>query len=216
MASQEDNLILFFHEQSPACQKLKQFLPKDKKIQIVNVAQTPNVPREITSIPALVVNNKEVLLGKKVFDYFNKSDEMEYFNFSGKGGSSAFAFSTLDDNEELGERTSFDFQRPIGTREVFRSSSSVTYSETSKGVDLKQKLLLRHFFSETIAAGVSGEIAAHTRPSMVVDAYVVAFEYRQRIWRDWLYFDLNPQARFPFEADFEFTPFLGLSLEVIF
>lgn len=102
MASQEDNLILFFHEQSPACQKLKQFLPKDKKIQIVNVAQTPNVPREITSIPALVVNNKEVLLGKKVFDYFNKSDEMEYFNFSGKGGSSAFGFSTLDDNGELG------------------------------------------------------------------------------------------------------------------
>jgi len=120
------------------------------------------------------------------------------------------------DNEELGERTSFDFQRPIGTQEVFRSSSSITYSETSKGVDLRQMLLLRHFFSETIAAGLSGEIAAHTRPSMVVDAYVVAFEYRQKIWRDWLYFDLNPQARFPREVDFKFTPFLSVSLETIF
>ncbi len=119
-------------------------------------------------------------------------------------------------DKEFGERTTFDFQRPIGTKEVFRSLSAITCSETSKGVDLRQVFLLRHFFSETIAAGISGEIAAHTRPSTVVDAYVLAFEYRQKIWRDWLYLDVNPQARFPREVDFEFTPFLGLSLEAIF
>lgn len=92
-----DNLILFFHEQSKACQKLKQFIPKDKKIQIVDVSRVNNIPSSIKSIPTLVVNNKEILSGKKVFDYFNKSDEIEYLNFSGKN--SGFAFSSIDDND---------------------------------------------------------------------------------------------------------------------
>ena len=92
-----DNLILFFHEQSKACQKLKEFIPKDKKIQIVDVSRVNNIPSSIKSIPTLVINNKEILSGKKVFDYFNKSDEIEYLNFTGKN--SGFAFSSIDDNE---------------------------------------------------------------------------------------------------------------------
>ena len=104
MDQQEKSLILFFHETSPACQKLKQILPSDKKIQMVNVEQVANIPQQITSIPALVIGNTEVLLGKKVFDYFNKTDEMEYLNFSGKGLSSSFGFSMLgeEDNVESG------------------------------------------------------------------------------------------------------------------
>lgn len=93
----DDNLILFFHEQSKACQKLKEFIPKDKKIQIVDIARVNNIPSSIKSVPTLVVNNKEIISGKKVFDYFNKSDEIEYLNFSGKN--SGFAFSSIDDKE---------------------------------------------------------------------------------------------------------------------
>ena len=92
-----DNLILFFHEQSQACQKLKEIIPKDKKIQIVDVSRVNNIPSSIKSIPTLVINNKEILSGKKVFDYFNKSDEIEYLNFSGKN--SGFTFSSIDDKE---------------------------------------------------------------------------------------------------------------------
>ena len=94
---ENDTLILFYHEQSKPCQKLKEIIPKDKKIQFVNIAQVNNVPSSITSIPALVRNNKEVLLGKKVFDYFNKTDEIEYFGLSGKGGLGGFGFSSIED-----------------------------------------------------------------------------------------------------------------------
>jgi len=120
------------------------------------------------------------------------------------------------DNQELGERTGLDFQRPIGDKAEFRSASTVTYSETSKGTDLRQTLLFRHFFTESASAGISLQIEAHTRPSTLVDAYVIAFEYRQKMWRDWLYLDILPQARFPREVDFGVTPFLGTSLEAIF
>lgn len=91
-----NNLILFFHEGSKACQKLKEFIPKDKKIQIVDVSKVRNIPSSIKSLPSLVINNKDVLSGKKVFDYFNKSEEIEYLNFKGKN--SGFNFSGLNDD----------------------------------------------------------------------------------------------------------------------
>jgi hypothetical protein len=92
-----DNLILFFHENSQACQKLKEHIPKDKKIQFVDISKVNNIPSSIKSIPTLVINNKDILSGKKVFDYFNKSDEIEYLNFSGKN--SSFAFSSIGNND---------------------------------------------------------------------------------------------------------------------
>ena len=97
-----DTLLLFYHDQSPACTKLKEILtknPPEKTIKYVNIAQIDNIPSNITSIPALVVNDKDVLLGKKVFDYFQKSDEMEYINFSGKNSGFGASFSSLDDGD---------------------------------------------------------------------------------------------------------------------
>ena len=118
--------------------------------------------------------------------------------------------------EEFGERTRLDFQQPIGKKNVFRSASMVMWSETSQGVDLKQTFLLRHFLSESKAAGASCEITGHTRPYLSVDTYVAALEYRQKMWRDWLYLNIKPQAKFPHETDFRFTPLLNVSLEAIF
>ena len=92
----QDSLTLFFHNKSSACQKLKDVLPSDKKIQFVDIEQLISIPAEIKSIPALVVNNNTVLLGKKVYDYFTKSDEMECHVFGGK--KSCSIFSQLDDS----------------------------------------------------------------------------------------------------------------------
>ena len=98
MKQEEKTLILFYHDSSPACQKLLKILPKEQKIQMVNVSQVSNIPSSITSIPALVVDNTQVLLGKKVFDFFNKTDEMEYLNFS-QNKNSGVGFTMLDDVE---------------------------------------------------------------------------------------------------------------------
>lgn len=95
--SNNDTLILFYHEESKPCQKLKEFLPKDKKIQMVDISKVQNIPASIKSVPTLVVNNKDILSGKKVFEFFNKKDEIEYLTLSGKN--SGFTFSSIDDND---------------------------------------------------------------------------------------------------------------------
>jgi len=65
---------------------------------MVNVSQVSNIPSSITSIPALVVDNTQVLLGKKVFDFFSKTDEVEYLNFS-QNKNSSVGFTMLDDDD---------------------------------------------------------------------------------------------------------------------
>tara|TARA_B100001093_G_scaffold509668_1_gene574143 strand:+ start:10768 stop:11235 length:468 start_codon:yes stop_codon:yes gene_type:complete len=98
----EQNIILFMHEQSNACQKLKQYIPKDKKIQILDISQISNLPPQITSIPALIINNKEILLGKKVFDYF-RTDDMDCINFNAKNSfNMGLQYTNLnDDNNNI-------------------------------------------------------------------------------------------------------------------
>ena len=132
-ADNNDNLILFFHEQSKACQKLKEFIPKDKKIQIVDVSRVNNIPSSITSIPALVINNKDVLLGKKVFDYFNKSDEIEYLNFSGKN--SSFGFSSIDD-KEVGSIESNTMFSSLDMPSISEGVPKWEENESKEGLDL--------------------------------------------------------------------------------
>ena len=128
-----DNLILFFHEQSKACQKLKEYIPKDKKIQIVDVSRVNNIPSSIKSIPTLVVNNKEILSGKKVFDYFNKSDEIEYLNFSGKN--SGFTFSSIDDNN-VGNIESNTMFSSIDMPSISDGIPKWEDSDTKEGLDI--------------------------------------------------------------------------------
>ena len=99
--SNKDTLILFYHEQSQACQKLKGIIPSDKNIQMIDISKINNIPSSIKSIPSLIINNKEILSGKKVFDYFTKTDEIEYINFQTKN--SSVYFSNLDDNNSSAE-----------------------------------------------------------------------------------------------------------------
>ena len=96
MGTQNESLILFYHEDSNACKKLMPLIPNDKKIQYVNVGKTNNIPKNITSIPALLINNEKLLVAKKVFDYFNEKDEIEFYDFN---NNNSFGFSSIDDND---------------------------------------------------------------------------------------------------------------------
>jgi hypothetical protein len=89
-------IILFYHNDSKACQKLFEIIPKNSNVNYVNIQNLQNIPSQITSIPTLIINNNEILSGKKVFNYFSKKDEMEYLSFNSKGN--LFSFSSLDDD----------------------------------------------------------------------------------------------------------------------
>lgn len=105
--SKSSEILLFFHPNSQACIKLRDVVSKSKKnndnIKYINISEIQTIPSNITSIPALIVNNNKVLQGKQVFDFFNKDDEeIEFFGFSSKLGGSTLAsfYSSIEDDDE--------------------------------------------------------------------------------------------------------------------
>ena len=89
------DLILFHHENSKACQKLINLIPKDTKIKYVNIQTLQQIPNSVKSVPCLIVDGNNSYIGKDAFNYFNSSNEIEYVNLCGKNGSKC-TFSTLD------------------------------------------------------------------------------------------------------------------------
>ena len=102
-----DTLILFFHPDSDPCKKLMDIIPKDKKINYINVMQVRELPNEITNIPSMIVNQKKILSGKDVFDYFQKNDDYMYVSLSNsKLSGLENLYSTIDDDNNNIESSS--------------------------------------------------------------------------------------------------------------
>jgi hypothetical protein len=55
-----------------------------------------------------------------------------------------------------------------------------------------------------------------THPSHRLEAVTLSVRYRQRLWRDWLYYEVVPQLSFPREENFDITPGINLRLEMLF
>lgn len=102
----EDKLLLFIHPSSKPCLKLIDIIKNHSKkfnIEVIDISQinTTQIPKEITSLPALVIKNgTELLLGKKVFDHF-QNEEIEYVDLNSGSkmfGSSFENFGNIDDD----------------------------------------------------------------------------------------------------------------------
>ena len=97
----EQSLLLFHHPSSEPCQKLIKLIPKDKKVQYVDISQVQQLPKEVVSVPCLVVNGNEILLGKKAFDFFKEEDSIGSIDF---GSKNSFVFSNIDEDNTDGSR----------------------------------------------------------------------------------------------------------------
>ena len=125
---------------------------------------------------------------------------------------SAFYFA----DNGFGEKTQLDFDRPLGKETFFRSQSSATWSEQTQGVGLKQSFFLRHFLSQNNVLVFSWAMGGHTSPGTVVDGHTFTVGFRNKLWLDWLFWEISPQAFYRRKNGFRFEPALLSSFEIIF
>ena len=66
------------------------------------------IPREITSLPALVIKNgSELIFGKKVFDFF-QNKEIEYIDLNSQSKSFGYSFEVIGDvNSSINQSNHF-------------------------------------------------------------------------------------------------------------
>lgn len=103
-STENAKITLFIHKNSQPCQKLIEVIKNHSKkfnIELVDITELNplQIPKQITSLPALVIKNgTELIFGKNVFDYF-QNREMEYIDLNSNSkffGASFESFGDVD------------------------------------------------------------------------------------------------------------------------
>lgn len=138
---------------------------------------------------------------------FRKSFDVWHADFSESG--------FWNEKDGFGERTEVSFERSSGDIHRVRLHSSVVWSELSHGVDWGQFASYYARFSSRRSAAVKLGVRGYTRPSTVVDQYLVRLSYRKRVHRDWLFLEIEPGLDFFREDNYKTTPLINIKLEIL-
>lgn len=113
-------------------------------------------------------------------------------------------------------RTRIDLERSLPHELFFRTSLSGEWTENIYGYFYNLSFVLSQPLTRLSALQYEWSNSFETRPVHELEAVVLAVRYRRSFLRDWLFFEVAPQTRFPRERDFDFTPGILFRLEAVF
>ena len=115
-----------------------------------------------------------------------------------------------------GELSRLEYNHALPDGALFRWDTSAEFSEETSGLLIRQDLsLLRQIdHDKGITLGIRME--GNTRPTLSLIEYGAGVIYRQRIFRPWLYYELEPEIFWPLEAARDLSMRFTARLEVQF
>lgn len=115
-----------------------------------------------------------------------------------------------------GVRTTFDFERELTKTLFFRTTADGSWSSEEDGYFYSLSFAFYKRYSARRVLVYSWANSFRTRPVHQLDTTVLSARYRQRIFRDWLFYEVIPQVAFPEDRDYQATPGILLRLELLF
>lgn len=120
-------------------------------------------------------------------------------------------------DDGFGETSEMNWDYPLATNLAFRSITAAVWSETSKGVEFEQTgRITWSIVPKKRYLTLSATALAHKSGEGVFDNWRLSATYSTAFVRPWLFLDITPQADYPREQSFEFTPSLRISLSAYF
>jgi hypothetical protein len=115
-----------------------------------------------------------------------------------------------------GETSRVDIERRITQNMFSRMTSKATWTPNSEGMNLAQSFFFHSHVSQNWAIALEFSGKGHTKPALVADKYLTSITLRRRLYKNWLFFEVEPQAQFLREEDFELTPLIIFNFEMRF
>lgn len=125
---------------------------------------------------------------------------------------SVFWFKTIG----AGETTRLDLEHFLTEPTLFRASSTATWLHLKQNFDLRQDFSVYQTMNDRNALLYQASVLGVSNPTNHVTEYVLLVNYRYRMHRDWLFFDLSPQLHFPKAENYQRRSSLMLRLEMLF
>ncbi len=113
-------------------------------------------------------------------------------------------------------RLSYDLERRISERWLFRTTGNVNWYEDDDGIFYSLKFRLFQFLNQERALTYEWENYFETEPDHIMTDLHLRIKYRQRFYRDWLILEIAPQVTFPEDNDRDPNPGIVIQFEADF
>ena len=112
--------------------------------------------------------------------------------------------------------TLFDLERQLPHGFFFRTSAGGTWIDGTNGYFYSLNFSLRQMIDPKHALDYAWINSYQTRPVYELAEILVSIRYRQNLWRDWFFFEVAPQLRFPRSGNFDGIPGILFRFEMYF
>jgi hypothetical protein len=112
--------------------------------------------------------------------------------------------------------TRFDFERLLPYSLFFRTSLDGVWAAQVKGYVYSLSFSLRQPLAPTHALDYAWINTYQTRPEGNLTEIDFRVRYRHSFWREWLFYEVTPQVRFPRTSNFHLLPGILFRLELFF
>ena len=113
-------------------------------------------------------------------------------------------------------KSTFDLERPLPHNLFFRATNDWIRTDHMDGFTYTAIFTVDHPLDAHHILAYEYDNLFQTRPVNELTEIDLRVRYRQRFWRDWFFFEVAPQYRFPRDRDFVPTPGILFRLEAIF
>lgn len=113
-------------------------------------------------------------------------------------------------------QSTVDLEKPLENGLFFRATNDWAWVEHELGYTYAFNFYLGQPISRRRALEYEWINIFNTRPVNELTEVTVRARYRQQFWRDWLFFEITPQYRFPRDRSFHATPGILFRIEMIF
>jgi hypothetical protein len=123
-------------------------------------------------------------------------------------------------DDGAGESSRIDLERRLTTHLLIRNRNDLTWSEKTvedgHGAEWSTGLTFFRTFSDL--RGVRGEfkIEGDTRPTLIVQRYLLSLRWREAIYSSWLFYEIEPFVEWMKKQEFEASPGITFILEINF
>lgn len=120
--------------------------------------------------------------------------------------------------DTLGETTEIDLERLLDQKTLLRWANSGTFSDEFNGLGWGSELSLIRELSPKSGITLTGGMYGNTSRDDAVQNYRMLARYRRNFFRNWLFYELEPEVSWPRSADGSFSTNLAFTfrIEVLF
>lgn len=114
-----------------------------------------------------------------------------------------------------GEETKLQMDYPLNTEKLFRINSKAGYLVNDEYFKLSYDLGLYHELSHTSALAYVAGASGDTEHGATFSSYNASFRYRQLIYSNWVYGEVEPLFMWDRDKNYETTPVIMFRIEAV-